>query len=209
MFLRQSRILVFCLFLGLSLAVKLHFPIRPNAHIQELQSESKELAAAHSYASTRCFQIYTPILANVAEEYEINFGACLSSYDNATALVNGKYSGDRQDILRSASISCSYPNSNCQVWTSEAQDLGTVVSRLECASSNAAESSKTFYTISANATEIAVKIQEEYRTLDSQLEICTKNADRTYVETTSDTYEKLNDCLKYGPSKTTPADRLF
>ncbi|KAH8363278.1 hypothetical protein KR084_007721 [Drosophila pseudotakahashii] len=196
MFVKQTKILVFCLFLGLSLGLKLHIPIRPNAHIQELQMESRELAATHSDASTKCFLTYNPVLASIADQFETNFAACISAYDNSTALVNEKYSADREILLRSASIGCSYPNTNCQVWTFEQQDLDTVVSRLECASVNSAESSKTFYGISANATEIVVKLNEEYLVLENRMEICTNDANRNYVEDTIYNYEMLNDCLK-------------
>ncbi|XP_016952213.1 uncharacterized protein LOC108026032 [Drosophila biarmipes] len=203
MFVKQTKILVFCLFLGLSLALKLHIPLKPDAHIQELQMESRELAAAHADYSASCFLFYKPILGNVAEEFETNYGACLSSFDKSTALVNAKYSQDHENILRSASIGCSYPSTNCQVWTVEQQDLDTVVSRLECASINSGDSSKTFYSISANATEIALKIKEEYRVLDSQKLLCTNEAQRAYVEDTADTYERLNHCLQYGTFETT------
>nr|XP_017008634.2 uncharacterized protein LOC108065220 [Drosophila takahashii] len=212
MFVKQTRILVFCLFLGLSLGLKLHIPIRPNAHIQELQMESRELAATHSGASDKCFLTYSPILASITKEFEINYGACISAKDNSTALVNAKYSADREILLRSASIGCSYPNTNCQVWTFEQQNLDTVVSRLECASINSGESSKTFYGISANATEIVVKIKEEYRVLENLMEICTNDANRNYVEDTTYTYERLNDCLKYGideiPETTTRSTKV-
>ncbi|XP_017131002.1 uncharacterized protein LOC108148479 [Drosophila elegans] len=202
MFPKHSPILVFCLFLGVSLASKLHIPIRPNSHIQELQVESNELAATHSDISNRCFQIYRPLLENVAARYETNFEACITGYDNSTAVVNAKYSGDRQNILKAADIGCASPNSYCTCWTPEKQDLDIVVSRLECASNKSAESSKTFYGISANATEIAVKIKEEYRVLESRREICENNAERTYVEDTADTYERLNNCLKGIPDTT-------
>ncbi|XP_017041601.1 uncharacterized protein LOC108088365 [Drosophila ficusphila] len=198
MFLKQSFVLRFCLFLGVSLvsATKLHFAIRPNSHIVELQEESRELAATHAEVSGKCFAIYSPILSKVVEDFQVNYGACISAFDNGTAVVNEKYSDDRQSILRSANIGCSYPNANCQVWTSEAQDLNVVISRLECASSNSGESAKLFYAISANATEIAAKIQEEYRLLTSKREICLNDANRSYVEDTADTYEELNACLE-------------
>jgi len=107
--------------------------------------------------------------------------------------------------MRSASIGCSYPSTNCQVWTFEQQDLDTVVSRLECASINSGDSSKTFYGISANGTEIALKIKEEYRVLESQMLVCTNDAQRAYVEDTADTYERLNHCLQYGTFETATA----
>ncbi|EDV53214.1 uncharacterized protein LOC6554622 [Drosophila erecta] len=200
---KQAKILVFCLSLGLSLAVKLQIPFRPDAHIQELQAQSRELAEVHSDHSTQCFLIYKPKLAKIADQFETNFAACISTYDNSTALISEKYAEDRAILIRSANIGCSYPNSNCQVWTAEQQQLDAVVSRLECASSNSAESSKTFYSISANATQIAVRIQEEYTLIESQKTVCLNNADRTYVEDTSETYELLNNCLKNGIPTTT------
>lgn len=203
MFAKQAKILVFCLSLGLSLAVKLQIPFRPDAHIQELQLQSRELAEVHSDHSTQCFSIYKPKLAKIADQFETNFTACISAYDNCTSHISEKYAEDRQILLRSANIGCSYPNSNCQVWTLEQQPLDTVVSRLECASTNSAESSKTFYAISANATQIAVQIQEQYTILESRKSVCINDANRSYVEDTSDTYELLNNCLKNGPTTTT------
>ncbi|XP_043654921.1 uncharacterized protein LOC122621200 [Drosophila teissieri] len=205
MFPKQAKILVFCLSLGLSLAVKLQIPFRPDAHIQELQLQSRELAEVHSDHSTQCFLIYKPKLAKIADEFETNFAACILAYDNSTALINEKYAEERQSILRSANIGCSYPNSNCQVWTAEQQSLDTVVSRIECAAINSSDSSKIFYGISADATEIGVEIQKEYTLIESRKKVCLDDANRTYVEDTSKTYDLLNDCLKNGITTTTCA----
>uniref|UniRef100_A0A6P4FI91 Uncharacterized protein LOC108051431 isoform X2 n=1 Tax=Drosophila rhopaloa TaxID=1041015 RepID=A0A6P4FI91_DRORH len=189
------------------MASKLHVAIKPNSHIQELQVESRELAEAHADVSNRCFQIYTPILAAVADQYQTNFEACVTAFDNSTAAVNEKYSKDRQSVLEYASKGCA--TSYCSCWTAQKQDLDTVISRLECASTNSAKSSKIFYGISANATEIAVKITEEYQVLASRRDICMNNADRIYVEDTTDTYEKLNNCLKGRDTQPPSAPEIY
>lgn len=51
------------------------------------------------------------------------------------------------------------------------------------------------YAISADATELAVEVEEFYKTIDSKKLICINNAERNYVEETTSTYENLNLCL--------------
>ncbi|KAH8271264.1 hypothetical protein KR018_005310 [Drosophila ironensis] len=192
MFRKQALILVLGLCLGATLALKLKAPIRTTAHIQELQQESMQLASAHSDISSQCFGIYRPLLDDITQQYETNFASCLYTYGNASAVIDGRYAQPREDILQQGYVSC---NACCQVWTYETQPLETVVARLECASAVAAENSKAFYAISANATELATQIGREYLTVQSEHDICTNNADRIFVEDTATTYENLNDCL--------------
>ncbi|KAH8283872.1 hypothetical protein KR054_003890, partial [Drosophila jambulina] len=196
MFLKQSS-LVLCLYLAVTQASKvpkLHFSIRPNAHIAELQSESRELAASHSDVSSACFNAYKPILDSVATEYETSYGACVSAYDQSSAVIKAKYDPVRSDIMVTTHLTC---NACCQVWLpDEEPDLDTLVKRVQCAAEVSIDNSKILYSVSANATENAAKIEEEYRTVDTQRDICVNSAERSYVQDTTTTYEQLNACLK-------------
>lgn len=51
------------------------------------------------------------------------------------------------------------------------------------------------YQISANATELSIEVEEFYKTIESKKSICINNAERNYVEYTTNTYENLNLCL--------------
>ncbi|KAH8383008.1 hypothetical protein KR009_006232, partial [Drosophila setifemur] len=192
MFRKQASILVLCLFLGTCLARKLHAPVRPNSHIQELQEESRELAATNAATSANCFTTYNPRLQQSVVRFENDFGACIATYDNASALIIGKYKKTRDEILLTASNSC-----NACCLAAPAQDsLGAMVKQFECASDVSAMNSKIFYAISANATETSVQIQQDLATVVSQKELCVETANRIYVEDTATSYENLNACLK-------------
>ncbi|KAH8258432.1 hypothetical protein KR038_011420 [Drosophila bunnanda] len=198
MFRKQSSLLVLyllCLAVVLAAKVpKLYFSIKPNAHIVELQSESRELAATHVDVSSACFSVYKPILDSVATEYETSYGACVAAYDKSSGGIKSKYDPVRSDIMGTTQITC---NACCKVWLAEAEaDLETLVQRVQCAAEVSAENSKILYSVSSNATENSVKIQEEYRVVDTQRDICVNEAERNYVQDTTTTYEQLNACLK-------------
>ncbi|KAH8251367.1 hypothetical protein KR032_009754 [Drosophila birchii] len=200
MFRKQSSLLVLCLFClaAATLATKvpkLHFSIKPNAHIVELQSESRELAATHADVSSACFYVYKPILDSVATEYETNYGACVSAYGKSSDEIKSKYEPVRSDIMVTTSLAC---NACCKVWLpdDDVTDLSSLIDRVQCAADVSAENSKILYSVSANATENSVKIAEEYRIVETQHDICVNDAERTYVQDTTTTYEQLNACLK-------------
>lgn len=51
------------------------------------------------------------------------------------------------------------------------------------------------YTISANSTEIAIKIREYYNNILNVETLCKATAERKYVENTEKQYEGLQECL--------------
>ncbi|KAH8356034.1 hypothetical protein KR200_008188 [Drosophila serrata] len=198
MFRKQSSLLVLhllCLATTMATKVpKLHFTIKPNAHIAELQSESRELAATHGDVSSACFYVYKPILDSVATEYETSYGACVSAYDKSSGEIKSKYDPVRSDIMGTTQMTC---DACCKVWVAEEEtELLTLVQRVQCAAEVSAENAKILYSISNNATENSVKIQEEYRIVGTQRDICVNDAERNYVQDTTTTYEQLNACLK-------------
>ncbi|KAH8338416.1 hypothetical protein KR059_003279, partial [Drosophila kikkawai] len=196
---KQSSLLVLCLLcVAATLATKvhkLHFTIKTNAHLAELQSESRELAATHADVSSTCFNIYRPILESVTTEYETSYGECVSAYDKSSDVIKSKYDPVRNDIIATTHNACY--EACCKVWQPEAEnDLETLIKRVQCAADVSTENSKIMYEVSSNATENAVKIEEEYRVVDTQRNICVNNAERNYVQDTTTTYEQLNACLK-------------
>ncbi|KAH8267658.1 hypothetical protein KR026_000849 [Drosophila bipectinata] len=193
MFRKPSLILAICLFLGASQAFKIHAPLRPNAHIQELQAENRELAVTHADSSRTCFDFYSPKLNAIVVQYETEFEYCTSNFTMAKEVIDNSYAGSYKEISDQATNSCS---ACCQAWTKEQTTLEELLNRLECASSVSAENSKIFYSISANATEIATKLEEAYLTISTQKDSCLNKADFNYVTDTADTYEALNACLK-------------
>lgn len=193
MFRKPSLILAFCLFVGASLTLKLHAPIRTSVHVQELQAENRQLAATHADTSKSCFEFYTPKLNSIVAQYETEFAYCTSNFTVAKEVIDKNYATPYNDIITQSINSCS---ACCQVWTEEQQTLEELLNRLDCASSVSAENSKIFYGISADATEIATKLEEAYLTIKTQRDTCSNNAQVTYVTDTADTYESLNACLR-------------
>ncbi|XP_043068322.1 uncharacterized protein [Drosophila bipectinata] len=195
MFRKPSLILAICLFLGASQAFKIHAPLRPNAHIQELQAENRELAVTHADSSRTCFDFYSPKLNAILALYETEFEYCTSNYTMAKDIINRNYLPSYYYIGNQLKTSCIHIV-DYQIWTREQPTLEELVNRLDYISADSAQSSKTFYGISANATEVATQLEGEYLTLNTQKDICLNNAEVKYVTETADTYDVLNACLR-------------
>ncbi|KAH8267925.1 hypothetical protein KR026_011161 [Drosophila bipectinata] len=195
MFRKPSLILAICLFLGASQAFKIHAPLRTNAHIQELQAENRELAVTHADSSRTCFDFYSPKLNAIVVQYASAFEYCTSNFTMAKDIINRNYLPSYYYIGNQLKTSCIHIV-DYQIWTREQPTLEELVNRLDYISADSAQSSKTFYGISANATEVATQLEGEYLTLNTQKDICLNNAEVKYVTETADTYDVLNACLR-------------
>ncbi|EDW39092.1 GL13586 [Drosophila persimilis] len=196
MYQKSSPIVVLALCLSIALAARLQAPAhKTQAHIQELKAESQDLASAHSQSSNLCFSNYLPILDAINTAYEIDFEACITTYESGSAAIDVKYSSDFQDIVNSAENSCRELQ-KCQYWSYSKMPLEDVLSGLDCATTVAADDAKVFYNISSTATELGAKIQGDYQIIDGKKDLCVNEAERTYVERTTNTYEQLNACLR-------------
>ncbi|XP_002136982.1 uncharacterized protein [Drosophila pseudoobscura] len=196
MYQKSSPIVVLALCLSIALAARLQAPAhKTQAHIQELKAESQDLASAHSQSSNLCFSNYLPILDTINTAYEIDFEACITTYESGSAAIDVKYSSDFQDIVNSAENSCRELQ-KCQYWSYSKMPLEDVLSGLDCATTVAADDAKVFYNISSTATELGAKIQGDYQIIDGKKDLCVNEAERRYVERTTNTYEQLNACLR-------------
>ncbi|KAH8359647.1 hypothetical protein KR093_008183, partial [Drosophila rubida] len=183
------------LLLGLAIAVqgKLHLP-----KIKLLQQQSQALSEKNPKNTPACFTVYKPQLDRIASQYETDYTKCSSTYNQQAALEDAKWQGARNQFEFKGQQSCRTIN-----------DCSTIVGfveTFECYAYAGSEQSKFMYTISADASEVAVEIKEDYRLIESSKTICVNNAERAYVENTTNTYEKLNSCLIGNEPQSPPAE---
>ncbi|XP_030369300.1 uncharacterized protein LOC115620273 [Scaptodrosophila lebanonensis] len=188
----QLKTSFFLVLLGLSLilAAQLKVKIKVDPKIEKLKAETKQLAEVHADFSPSCFSYYSPILSGITDQYEAEYGVCVSNYDNATAAINTQWQAQREAMQNSIYNSCNSLQS--------CNNANSSLTAFECIANTSAEDSKIFYGISSNATDAAAKIKDQYNVAESQQTICINNAETVYVTQTTSTYEELNSCLKNG-----------
>ncbi|XP_060648820.1 uncharacterized protein LOC132786333 [Drosophila nasuta] len=190
------KISLLLLGLGMTTAYRVQHSLKSVAKIEKLHSESKALAEGREDVSTRCFAQYNPQFGLIVDRYEIDYDACINAYKASSSKIEESFRDTRQLIENSAYSSCQSLKSCNQ--------SSTAYSAFECAAEWALEDSKVFYEISANATVAAAKIKADLLQVDTAKSMCLNEAERNYVENTSEVYGLLNDCLS-GKQTTTPS----
>ncbi|XP_023178034.2 uncharacterized protein LOC111604269 [Drosophila hydei] len=179
------------LLLGLStslvLARRLQAPLVVDENIRQLHSESLVLAESHQAKSTPCFTIYNPQLNQITNNYEVAYEKCISAYEACSKSIENHYKPARLELESTVSQSCD-ALSYCNGWSNS-------YTAFTCASTQAAEDSKNFYALSANATNLAANVKADYVQSNTVKTVCVNNAERTYVEDTTRVYGQLNSCL--------------
>lgn len=212
------------LLLGLAIVVAGKLQLPKVKKIQILKQTSEELSAQNPRNSVGCFDYYRPTLDIVTQQYEVQYNQCLVQYDANSSLEDSKWELPRQQLERTGLTSCNVLKDcstivgyveafECFAEAVRSIDSDTLsiekvtlplflifiaflsLSPFLFCYSQGAEQSKSMYEISANATELAVQVEEFYKTLDTAKSICINNAERHYVEDTTTTYEGLNNCL--------------
>ncbi|KAH8416644.1 hypothetical protein KR222_000401, partial [Zaprionus bogoriensis] len=175
------------LLLGLAIVVagKLQLPKIPK--IQKLKQTSEVLSAQNTVNSKQCFDYFSPQLDAIIRQYESRYSFCVQKFESDSALEDSKWEQPRRQMEISGKTSCTLL-SGCST-------IVGYVEAFECFALTAAEQSKSMYELSANATQLAIEVEELYKTLDTARAICINNAERFYVQDTTSTYEYLNDCL--------------
>ncbi|XP_017140213.1 uncharacterized protein LOC108154452 [Drosophila miranda] len=183
----KTSLLLAMLGLGLVMGTlaKVRLPTTPKIHRLEQQTEL--LSVQNPVATQMCFGFYGPILNNVSTTYEINYSQCANSYDFDSQNIYCRWNNTLIGLSHEG-------DSGCNTFV----DCATIVDYVEafeCFARVGAQESKTMYSISANATQIAAIIQSDLLLVESRWDICVNDAERDFVEDTASTYEHLNACL--------------
>ncbi|XP_022226217.2 uncharacterized protein LOC111076652 [Drosophila obscura] len=180
---------------------KLKRPTTPKIHRLEQQSE---ILSAQNPATTQiCFGYYGPILNGVSTKYETDYSLCAETFENFSHGIYCNWNSTLYELASDGDYACD-----------TFADCSTIVDYLEafeCFARVGAQESKAMYAISANATEASTSIHMQLQALENSLDICQNEAERHFVEDTTNTYENLNGCLNGDrlpdasePANTTP-----
>ncbi|XP_034115146.2 uncharacterized protein LOC117575152 [Drosophila albomicans] len=155
--------------------------------LQLLKQQTQELTDQNPRNGPACFTVYKPELDDIASQYEIDYTRCTTIYNQQTALEDTKWQGPRTQLEERGQYACR-----------TIVDCSTIVGYVEafeCYAQMGTEQSKSMYALSADANDVAVEMQESYRVIETYKTVCVNDAERTYVEHTTNTYEELNSCL--------------
>ncbi|XP_017863492.1 PREDICTED: uncharacterized protein LOC108614056 [Drosophila arizonae] len=180
-------VVLLALTISVALARNLQPSLKAAQKIRQLHSETLALAETHQSTSTTCFSIYNPLLNQVASNYEVEYERCIQAYETCSSNIDNLYKSARLELESSVYQSCR-SLSNCNMITN-------AYSAFTCASTQAAEDSKIFYSISANASDLAARSKADYIEVETAKSVCINLAEKNYVEGTSRVYGQLNNCL--------------
>ncbi|EDW14806.1 uncharacterized protein LOC6573258 [Drosophila mojavensis] len=180
-------VVLMALTISVALARNLQPSLKAGQKIRQLHSESLALAETHQSTSTTCFSTYNPLLSQVASNYEVEYERCIQAYETCSSNIDNLYKSARLELESSVYQSCR-SLSNCNMITN-------AYSAFTCASTTAAEDSKIFYSISANASDLAARSKADYIEAETAKSVCINLAEKNYVEDTSRVYGQLNNCL--------------
>lgn len=100
------KVFALLLFIGSSLAI---LPLRPKISVDQslanfmLQPRGLSGSAAQNQY---CFNLYLPILKEIADQYETDYNACVSEYENDIYGINKLYSIALDNITEQARSTC-------------------------------------------------------------------------------------------------------
>lgn len=100
------KVFALLLFIGSSLAI---LPLRPKVSVDQslanfmLQPRGLSGSAAQNQY---CFNRYLPILKEIADQYETDYNACVSEYENDIYGINKLYSIALDNITEQARSTC-------------------------------------------------------------------------------------------------------
>ncbi|XP_022232426.2 mucin-5AC [Drosophila obscura] len=148
--------------------------------------------------TTQCFNLYLPMLNEVAATFSSSYRSCVTTASaetaNLTAQVAQQQTIYRQEVtsLCSAFTTCDSDNDTSTFFTCYATAANSDVSLI--------------YDIATNAATSASSLSEGLKAIQDTEYQCTNTTESNYVRDTAATYDLLDSCLKYGvPTVSTAA----
>ncbi|XP_016928225.2 protein TsetseEP [Drosophila suzukii] len=145
--------------------------------------------------TTQCFNLYMPLLNEVAATFSSSYQGCISTANAQTANLTAQ--ADQQQKIYQSEVS-----SLCSAFTSCDSDNDTT-SFFNCYASAAQSDVSVIYDLASNAAGSASSLTLGIQAIQDTEYQCTNATENNYVRDTAATYDLLNNCLKYGVPTTT------
>ncbi|XP_017077625.1 putative GPI-anchored protein pfl2 [Drosophila eugracilis] len=178
---------------------------KPNVQLQVqsaldqylVHARNLDVASASADVTTQCFNLYLPMLNEVAATFSSSYQACITTANAETANLTAE--ADKQQKIYQTDVT-----NLCSAFTTCNSDNDTT-SFFNCYA-NAAESDvSVIYDIATNAASSASSLSMGIKAIQDTEYQCTNTSESNYVRDTAATYDLLDSCLKYGVPTTSAA----
>ncbi|XP_016946502.1 uncharacterized protein LOC108022169 [Drosophila biarmipes] len=189
----QAQLFLVLLALGLGQISALPSPSlldQPSTNLMQFLLQSRDFSSDGSH-SIECISYYLPLIEEAGNVYKEQISACLEQSALEIAQINDTTKADREAINDSATDSC-----NALKICSEFEAAENF---FDCYSKAGSDSTKSMFTISANASELLAVVKEEKRLIQVNEYVCTNKTQRTYEENSAKHYEDLKLCMGGAP----------
>ncbi|XP_052838543.1 uncharacterized protein LOC128253879 [Drosophila gunungcola] len=147
--------------------------------------------------TTQCFNLYMPMLNEVAATFSSSYQGCISTANAQTANLTAQ--ADQQQKTYQSEVS-----SLCSAFTACDSNNDTT-NFFNCYASAAEGDVSMMYDISSQAASSASSLTMGIQAIQDTQYQCTNATENKYVRDTASTYDLLDSCLKYGVPTTTTA----
>ncbi|XP_044249019.1 protein TsetseEP [Drosophila takahashii] len=170
---------------------------KPNVQTQLQSALSQYLVHARDLdvsvsadVTTQCFNLYLPMLNEVAATFSTSYQACINTANAETANLTAE--ADKQQTIYKAEVT-----SLCSAFTACNSDNDTTTF-FNCYASAAESDVSVIYDIATNAASSASTLSMGIKAIQDTEYQCTNTTESNYVRDTAATYDLLDSCLKYG-----------
>ncbi|KAH8348321.1 hypothetical protein KR084_006486, partial [Drosophila pseudotakahashii] len=154
-------------------------------------------ASVSADVTTQCFNLYLPMLNEVAATFSTSYQACISTANAETANLTAE--ADKQQTIYKSEVT-----SLCSAFTACNNDSDTTTF-FTCYASAAESDVSVIYDIATNAASSASSLSMGIKAIQDTEYQCTNTTESNYVRDTAATYDLLDSCLKYGVPTTSTA----
>ncbi|KAH8401386.1 hypothetical protein KR009_005036 [Drosophila setifemur] len=187
----HAQLCIVLLAIGLSQVLAVPAPLalsnHPDATLSRFLMQSRDMNSDAGH-SVECLGYYIPLLNDALAKYEDDFKQCLAEAAAKVEGINDETKDERDQIDETATGSCAA--------LTECSQIPDAEKYFQCYTDAGSNSTKTMFTISANASEILAYVREERRLIEVNQFVCTNKTQRTYAEDTADVYGDLSLCLE-------------
>ncbi|EDW91705.1 uncharacterized protein LOC6531164 [Drosophila yakuba] len=145
--------------------------------------------------TTQCFNIYMPMLNQVAATFSANYQECINTANAQTANLTAQAEQQQKTYQSDVSTLCSaFTACNSSDDTTDF---------FNCYANAANNDVSVIYNLASNAASSASSLSSGIQAIQSTEYQCTNTTQNNYVRDTAATYDLLDNCLKNGvPSST-------
>ncbi|XP_017049869.1 chitinase-like protein PB1E7.04c [Drosophila ficusphila] len=154
-------------------------------------------AVVSADVTTQCFDLYLPMLNEVAATFSSSYQDCISTANAETANLTAQ--ADKQQKVYQSEVT-----SLCSAFTACNSDNDTATF-FNCYATAAESDVSVIYDIATNAASSASTLTLGIQAIQATEYQCTNTTESNYVRDTAATYDLLDSCLKYGVPTTSTA----